>query len=128
MVITQDVFEHIQEPEKAFAEDATYIKTLGVFISLLFPITRAKKTLRRITIEGGKRTILGYPEVYHGDPLRKQGALVYTDFGEDFVTMLESQGFVTDAYLCGKWYDYDEIPSILDENSYETYLKYYKDK
>jgi SAM-dependent methyltransferase len=124
LVITQDVFEHIQEPEKAFAEICRVLKPGGFHIFTI-PYHEGKKTLRRITIEGGKRTIL-YPEVYHGDPLRNQGALVYTDFGEDFVTMLESQGFVTDAFLCGKWYDYDEIPSILDENSYEMYLNYYK--
>jgi len=123
LVITQDVFEHIQEPEKAFAEIHRVLKPGGYHIFTI-PYHEGKKTLRRITIEDGKK-VFNFSPVYHGDPLRQQGALVYTDFGEDFVTMLESESFVTDAFLCGQWYDSDEIPTILDETSYDTYLKYY---
>ena len=123
LVITQDVFEHIQEPDKAFAEIHRVLKPGGYHIFTI-PYHEGKKTLRRITSKDGKK-IFNYPPVYHGDPLREQGAPVYTDFGEDFVTRLESQGFETDAYLCGQWYNSDEIPTIMDETSYDTYLKYY---
>jgi SAM-dependent methyltransferase len=123
LVITQDVFEHIQEPDKAFTEIHRVLKPGGYHIFTI-PYHEGKKTLRRISIEDGKMT-LRYPPIYHGDPLRKQGALVYTDFGEDFKTRLDSQGFVTDAFLCGQWYNPDEIPTIMDENSYDIYLKYY---
>jgi len=123
LVVTQDVFEHIHEPDKAFVEIHRVLKPGGYHIFTI-PFHEDKKTLRRITIEDGKE-ILKYPLVYHGDPLREQGVPVYTDFGEDFVTKLQELGFVTDAFLCGQWYNSDEIPTILDETSYDTYLKYY---
>jgi SAM-dependent methyltransferase len=123
LVITQDVLEHVAYPEKAFSEINRVLKPGGYHIFTI-PYHEGKKTLRRITIEEGKKTLM-YPPVYHGDPLREKGAPVYTDFGEDFVTKLESLGFVNDAFLCGQWYRSDEIPTIIDETSYDTYLKYY---
>jgi SAM-dependent methyltransferase len=123
LVITQDVFEHIQDPDKAFVEIYRVLKPGGFHIFTI-PYHEGKKTLRRITIEDGKE-ILKYPPVYHGDPLRERGAPVFSDFGEDLISNLELQGFETDAFLCGQWYNSDEIPTIRDETSYDTYLKYY---
>jgi SAM-dependent methyltransferase len=123
LVITQDVFEHIQDPDKAFVEIHRVLKPEGYHIFTI-PYHEGKKTVRRITIENGK-VIFNYSPVYHGDPLRERGAPVFTDFGEDLISHLESQGFKTDAFLCGQWYNSYELPSIMDETSYHTYLKYY---
>lgn len=123
LVVTQDVFEHIQEPDKAFAEIYRVLKPGGYHIFTI-PFHEGKKTLRRITIEDEK-VILRYPPVFHGDPLRERGAQVFTDFGKDLISKLESYGFETNGFLCGEWYNSDEIPTIIDETSYDTYLKYY---
>jgi SAM-dependent methyltransferase/DNA-directed RNA polymerase subunit RPC12/RpoP len=123
LIITQDIFEHIREPEKAFVEIRRVLKPGGYHIFTI-PYNEGKTTLRRITIEDGKE-IQKCPPVYHGDPLRDQGALVFTDFGSDLITRIEKLGFSLVTIPCGIWYSPSEIPYIIDETSYETYLKYY---
>ena len=61
-------------------------------IFLPIPYHETKQTLRRIVVENEEKTHK-YPQVYHGDPLREQGALVFTDFGSDMNTMIENLGF-----------------------------------
>ena len=122
LVITQDVFEHIQEPEKAFVEIRRVLKPGGYHIFTI-PYHEEKPTLRRIIIEDGK-IIHQYPPVYHGDPLREQGALVFTDFGSDMDIMIEKPGFSLETIPCGIWYSPSELPYITDEKEYQTYLKY----
>ena len=122
LIITQDVFEHIQEPEKAFVEIRRVLKPGGYHIFTI-PYHEGKTTLRRITIENGKK-IQNYPPVFHGDPLREQGALVYTDFGSDMKTIIEKQGFSLESIPCGVWYSSSELPYITNEKEYQRYLKY----
>jgi SAM-dependent methyltransferase len=122
LVITQDVMEHVDCPEKAFSEINRVLK-LGGYHIFTIPYHESKPTLRRIVIEQGER-IHKYPQVYHGDPLREQGALVFTDFGSDMNTMIENRGFHLESIPCEIWYSPSEIPYIADENGYQTYLKY----
>jgi SAM-dependent methyltransferase len=122
IVITQDVFEHIQKPEKAFVEIRRVLKPGGYHIFTI-PYHEGKRTLRRITFENEKK-IHKYPPVYHGDPLREQGALVYTDFGSDMKTIIEEQGFSLESIPCGIWYSSSDIPYITNEKEYQRYLKY----
>ena len=51
-----------------------------------------------------EREIQGHPPVFHGDPLREEGALVYTDFGSDLNTIIENLGFSLEIIPCGIWY------------------------
>lgn len=122
LVITQDIMEHVDSPEKAFSEINRVLKPGGYHIFTI-PYHEKKPTLRRIVIEYGEK-IYKYPHVYHGDPLREQGALVFTDFGSDLNTMIENLGFSVEIIPCMKWYSPSEIPYIADEKEYQTYLKY----
>jgi SAM-dependent methyltransferase len=122
VVITQDILEHVGCPEKALSEIHRVLKPGGYHIFTI-PYHEGKTTLIRITIEDGKK-IQNYPPVYHGDPLREQGALVYTDFGSDMKTMIEKQGFSLENIPCGIWYSSSELPYITNEKEYQRYQKY----
>jgi SAM-dependent methyltransferase len=122
LVITQDVLEHVDSPDKAFSEIHRVLKPGGYHIFTI-PYHENKTTLRRIVIENGEK-IHKYPQIYHGDPLREQGALVFTDFGSDLQTMVENSGFHCEAIPCEIWYSPSEIPYIADEKEYQTYLRY----
>jgi len=122
LVITQDVLEHVTYPEKAFSEINRVLKPGGYHIFTI-PYHETKQTLRRIVVENGEKTHK-YPQVYHGDPLREQGALVFTDFGSDMNTMIENLGFSLETIPCETWYSPREIPYIADEKEYQTYLNY----
>jgi SAM-dependent methyltransferase len=120
LIITQDVFEHIREPEKAFREILRVLKPGGFHIFTI-PYHENRPTLRRIIFDGANEIYQCNP-VFHGDPLRKEGALVYTDYGSDISRMLENQGFVVEIIPCGIWYTPDQIPYIADEKEYQKYL------
>lgn len=122
LIITQDVLEHVDCPENAFSEIYRVLKPGGYHIFTI-PYHEGKPTLKRIIIEN-EELIHMYPTVYHGDPLREQGALVFTDFGSDMNTMIEKQGFGLETFSCGIWYSPSELPCITDEKEYQTYLNY----
>ena len=94
LVITQDVFEHIANPENAFREIARVLDTGGchVFTIPWFP---DRPTRVRARVEGGELHHLLTPE-YHGNPIDQSGSLVFTEFGEDLAgIVLECSGMDT---------------------------------
>jgi SAM-dependent methyltransferase len=122
LVITQDVLEHVAYPEKAFSEIYRVLKYGGYHIFTI-PYHESQPTLCRVVVKNGEKTFR-YPPVYHGDPLREQGALVFTDFGSDMNKMIEDTGFRFEIIPCKRWYSVSEIPYITDEKEYQRYLRY----
>ena len=82
LVITQDVFEHVLRPAKAFAEIARTLKLGGAHVYTV-PYYRGKKTVVRAEPnEKGGVTHLLKPE-YHGNPIDDTGSLVITEWGDE---------------------------------------------
>jgi len=82
MVITQDVFEHVLRPAKAFAEIARTLKPGGAHVYTV-PYYRGKKTVVRAKPDGkGGITHLMKPD-YHGNPIDEAGSLVITEWGDE---------------------------------------------
>ena len=120
LVITQDVFEHVKNPYRGFLEVRRVLKPGGVHIFTL-PLHEGRDTITRVT-HNGERDVFHLPSVYHGDPLREGGSLVYTDFGDDITRRLKALDFPTEIAIHSVLYPPDAIPSIRDEGAYADYL------
>lgn len=92
VVITEDVFEHIRDYQKAFQEVYRVLKTGGYHIFTV-PCFFDKPTLIRVDTSG-KEDIHLLPPEYHGDKIRGK-ILAYRTFGIDIFEILEKIGFET---------------------------------
>jgi len=83
LVVTQDVMEHVFNPEKAFREIYRTLKNGGAHIFTTPIIRKESPSLCRAEMlkDGSKRHI--YPPEYHGNPISKEGSLVTWHWGND---------------------------------------------
>ena len=86
IVISQDVLEHVFEPEKAFAELGRILKPGGVHIFTV-PFNKHDQTRPRAVLNGEQVQHLLEPE-YHGDPVNPSGTLVVTNWGHDICDLI----------------------------------------
>lgn len=81
--ITQDVFEHIFNPDRAAKEISRVLKPGGIHI---FTVPKAKgigKSYPRARISDGKIEYIK-EDIYHSNPVGDGKALVTWDYGDDF--------------------------------------------
>ncbi|WP_312420731.1 class I SAM-dependent methyltransferase [Anaerospora hongkongensis] len=98
-VITQDVFEHIFNADKAFKEIKRVLKPGGHHIFTV-PYYRGTKTSRRAALSEGGSVIYIKEPVYHGNPISESGSLVTFDWGDDLVEYIyEWTGMATIIYV-----------------------------
>lgn len=82
VVVSLDVFEHVFNPAKAWAEIYRTLKPGGISIHT-FPIIKEKVdpiSIRATQTEDGTVTHHESPQ-YHGNPISGEGALVTVDYG-----------------------------------------------
>lgn len=96
--ITQDVFEHVLNPELAFREVARVLKNKGVHVFTI-PYYPHDKTLVRAVPDGDEIKYLEEPD-YHGDPATGNGWLVVREWGPDLPEFIqENSGMTTVVHL-----------------------------
>jgi SAM-dependent methyltransferase len=98
--VTQDVLEHVFQPEMAFREIARTLRPGGSHIFTVPLVNKHKPTevCARIGEEGGIEHLCE-PE-YHGNPVSGEGALVVRRWGYDICeTIFESCGLFTQTIV-----------------------------
>ncbi len=86
VVITQDVLEHVSNPELVFQEIHRTLKKGGRHIFTI-PCDGSKPTEPRVIFNGAETIHLNTPE-YHGNPIDNKGSLVVTDWGNDVCDLI----------------------------------------
>ena len=87
-----EVFEHVANDEKGFAEIFRVLKEGGLFLFTV-PL-HGPKTITRAIMNTNGKLFYHLPPAYHCDPVRRGApVLVYRDYGYDIVCILEKVGF-----------------------------------
>lgn len=88
LVVTQDVFEHILEPARAFAEVSRTLRPGGAHVFTV-PWYPWRESVVRVIRERKKLQHLRDPE-YHRNPVDPAGSLVVTEWGRDLCDFIYS--------------------------------------
>lgn len=92
LIVSNDVFEHVPNPAKAFAECARVLKQGGIMLATIPFHSDKNDSIVRAMINSDKLEHL-LPPVYHGNPISADGSLVFTDFGWDMLNDIRLAGF-----------------------------------
>lgn len=89
-----EVFEHVPDDSKGFAEIYRVLKPKGVFIFTV-PLDMSTETIERaVLLSNGKIKHLHTPE-FHGNPIqRDQPILAFRNYGYNILDKLQTAGFV----------------------------------
>jgi SAM-dependent methyltransferase len=92
LVTSTEVFEHVADDRRGFAEIRRVLRPGGAFVFTV-PIENAERTVERaVSSGGGTRHLL--PPAYHDDRIRGRNAvLVFRDYGRDITGRLLAAGF-----------------------------------
>ncbi len=92
LAVSEDVFEHVWEPARAFSEIARVLRGGGVHIFTVPFNSGLAVSRRRIEIDGSGSPVYIEPAEFHDDPLDPEGVLVATDWGEDLPEIVSQSG------------------------------------
>jgi hypothetical protein len=98
LVITQDVMEHVMNPDRAFSEIARTLKPGGAHVFTV-PWYASKSTFIRAAEVAGNIEYFAEKD-YHGNPIDAGGALVVTEWGmnlPDFI--FKHSGLITTVFV-----------------------------
>lgn len=88
LFITQDVMEHIFDPEKAFNEIARVLKPAGAHIFTVPLINKNNKSERWASRSDDGELIFHHEPEYHGNPIDTEGSLVTMHWGYDIAEFI----------------------------------------
>ena len=97
LIVSNDVFEHVPNPEKAFSECARVLKPGGLMLATIPFHSNNNESVSRAKIVNGQLENILEP-AYHGNPVSAEGSLVFTDFGWDVLKEMQHAGFA-DVYI-----------------------------
>lgn len=109
LIISEDVFEHIDDYDSAFRE-ISRVLVVGGYHIFTVPYHEGRLTKSRKNKK----------DVYHGDPIREKGSLVITDFGYDLPDLLKKYGMMTEVIYANTFYKPEDITDV--DESYSEYV------
>ena len=99
LVITQDVMEHIFNPQSAFSEIARTLKPGGAHIFTVPLINKERTTECWAKLDDNNNIIFLKEKEYHGNPINPKGSPVTFHSGYDIVDLIyKSSGMVTQIF------------------------------
>ena len=99
LVITQDVMEHIFNPQSAFREIARTLKPGGAHIFTVPLINKERTTECWAKLDDNNNIIFLKEKEYHGNPINPKGSPVTFHYGYDIVDLIyKSRGMVTQIF------------------------------
>jgi SAM-dependent methyltransferase len=97
--VTQDVLEHVFNPESACREIMRVLRPGGIHIFTVPKHKSVKNSYQRAKSQDGKIEYI-FEEVYHGSPIGDGRCLVTWDYGDDFEYLVSMWSkFPTISYL-----------------------------
>lgn len=98
--ITQDVLEHIFEPDKVFSEISRVLKNTGVHIFTVPLYKNLSHSRQRADLKADGAIHYLMDAVYHGNPISDQGSLVTYDWNLEIIhEIYNTTGMITTVYL-----------------------------
>jgi hypothetical protein len=92
LVVTQDVFEHVFEPDRAIAEIARTLKPGGLHVATVPLANKGSPSQRRARrTADGEVEHLAHP-LHHLNPISENGSLVTIDWGYDIADYFDRHG------------------------------------
>jgi SAM-dependent methyltransferase len=92
LIVSNEVFEHVVNPLKGFAECLRVLKPGGIMLAT-FPFHCSEDVSVTRAFPSSTGLVHKLPPVYHGNPVSESGSLVFTDFGWDLFEDLRRIGF-----------------------------------
>lgn len=93
LMITQDVMEHVFNPDKAFNEISRTLKPGGAHVFTVPIYVREKTLIRAVESEEGIQYLA--PKDFHGNPIDNSGSLVTREWGNDLVDFIYENSKMT---------------------------------
>ncbi len=90
LVITQDVLEHVFDPDSVFREIARVLRPGGAHIFTVPIVNKFGATRRRASIADNGQIEHLCEAQYHGNPVDAEGSLVTIDWGYDIASRIQS--------------------------------------
>jgi SAM-dependent methyltransferase len=83
LFVTQDVFEHVFQPDRAVREIMRVVKPGGAHVFTAPKHKGLRHTSQRARLDGSTVVHIQHPQ-YHGNPIGDGRSLVTWDYGDDF--------------------------------------------
>ena len=99
MIVSCDVLEHVNEPERALAEFARVLRPGGHLLFTVPFLWHSEKNRRRARATGGEVEHFAEPS-YHGNPMDPRGSLAFFDYGWELLQWVGNAGFRDISVVC----------------------------